>query len=118
MRDKWEEITPNGKALNFVRKAASCINYKTEENEYILIVGGKNALNTESREILIYNAKENSMEKRNNILPYKCSFNSNSFNLLVTGTYTNFTVDTLILQYDMANQIFFEINGCFGYLFK
>ena len=107
-KTNWEELTPGGQLNYLKRKSASCLNYKFKDEEFIIIVGGINTLNSESKDCILYNEKDNTMERKKNVLPYKCSFISNSYVPLVFGTLGNFTVDSLILQYEQLGQIFFE----------
>ena len=79
-KENWDEITPEGQQINMKRKGASCLYYNLKGKDHILIVGGINALQNESMDCLIYNEKENKISRKNNILPFKCSFRHNSFN--------------------------------------
>ena len=108
-KDQWSEITPEGQQIYMKRKGASCLNYNLKGKDHILIVGGVNSLQNESMDCLIYNEKANKITRKNNILPFKCSFKHNSFNYLCSGYYCNFTVDSLIIQYEQMGGIFFGI---------
>jgi hypothetical protein len=108
-KDKWEEIVPKGSKVHLKRMGSSCLRYEYKGQEFIFIVGGINSLNNETNDILIYNEQEESFERINNSLPYKCSFNQNSFNLLSSGFYATFTSDSLLLQYEIERGLFFEI---------
>ena len=108
-KKKWEVIEPNGQQVHMKRKAACCLNYNHNGKDYIFIIGGINALKNECNDCLIYNEKENKIERKNNSLPFKCSFMQNSFNFLCSGYYANFTVDSYIIQYEQLGEIFFGI---------
>jgi hypothetical protein len=108
-RESWEVITPTGPKVHIKRKASSCLYYNLKDKNYILIVGGINSLKNECDDCLIYNEKENKIERINNSLPFKCSFVQNSYNILCSGYYANFTVDSMIIQYQKNGQIFFGI---------
>ena len=90
------------------RNCASCLNYNLIGKDIIVIVGGINTLQSESNDYLIYDEKENKIQRKNNVLPFKCSFKQNSFNFLNTGYFCNFNVDSLIIQYEQGG-IFFSI---------
>ena len=108
-KEKWTEITPNGPQTYMKRNSASCLNYNIKGKDHVIIVGGVNSLKNESDDYLIYDEKENKMIRKSNTLPFKCSFRHNSFNLLCSGYYANFTVDSLIIQYENIGQVFFGI---------
>ena len=106
--EKWDLITPTGQQIHMKRKCASCLNYNLIGKDIIVIVGGINTLQSESNDYLIYDEKENKIQRKNNVLPFKCSFKQNNFNFLSTGYFCNFTVDSLIIQYEQGG-IFFGI---------
>ena len=108
-KESWEVITPTGPKVHMKRKASSCLYYNLKDKNYILIVGGINSLKNECDDCLIYNEKENKIERINNALPFKCSFVQNSYNILCSGYFANFTVDSMIIQYQQNGQIFFGI---------
>ena len=108
-KESWEVITPTGPKVHMKRKSSSCLYYNLKDKNYILIVGGINSLKNECDDCLIYNEKENKIERINNALPFKCSFAQNSYNILCSGYYANFTVDSMIIQYQQNGQIFFGI---------
>ena len=110
-RPKWEKITPIGINKNMERKAASCLIYNNRGNDYILIVGGVNNLGKESKDILIFNEKENKIERKKNRLPFKSSFIQNSFTLLCSGYYCNFNVDSSVIQYEPIGEVFFSLKN-------
>ena len=91
------------------RKNSSCWHYNSKGKDLVLIVGGINSLQNESTDYLIFNEKENKIERKNNKLPFKCSFKHNSFTYLCSGYYCNFTSDSLILQYEPILDVFFGI---------
>ena len=74
-----------------------------------MIVGGINALKNESKDCLIYDAKNNSFERIKEAVPYKSSYVHNSFTKLTSGYYCIFTADAQIIQYDPMVGIFFGI---------
>lgn len=106
---KWEDISPIGMKQIMQRKAASCLIYNHKGNDYIFIVGGINNLEKETNDILIYDEKENKIDRKKKRLPFNCSFNQNSFNLLCSGYYCNFNVNSLIIQYEQLGEVFFTI---------
>ena len=108
-KESWEVITPTGPKVHMKRKASSCLFYNLKGSNYILIVGGINSLKNECDDCLLYNEKNNKIERINNALPFKCSFMQNSYNILCSGYYANFTVDSMIIQYQQNGQIFFGI---------
>ena len=108
-KEKWTEITPDGPQTYMKRNSASCLNYNIKGKDHVIIVGGVNSLKSESDDYLIYDEKENKMIRKSNALPFKCSFRHNSFNLLCSGYYANFTVDSLIIQYENIGEVFFGI---------
>ena len=108
-KEKWTEIAPNGPQTYMKRLASSCLYYNIKGKEHVLIVGGVNSLQNESIDCLIYNEKENKITRKNNALPFKCSFRQNSFTLLCSGYFANFTKDSLIIQYEHMGEIFFGI---------
>ena len=107
---KWEEIKPLGMKNYMGRKAASCLIYNYKGNDYIFIVGGINNLDKESRDILLYDEKQNKIERKKNRLPFKCSFSQNSFNLLCSGYYCNFNINSSLIQYEKLGEIFFGLS--------
>ena len=108
---KWEEIKPLGMKKNMERKGASCLVYNNKEKDYIFIVGGINNVENETKDILIYNNIENKIERKKNRLPFKCSFNQNSFNLLCNGFYCNFDINSSLIQYEQLGEVFFTLGG-------
>ena len=108
-QEKWKEIIPNGQQIHMKRKSASCLYFNLKGKNHIYIVGGVNSLQAQCNDYLIYNEKENTITRKNNILPYKCSFRQNSFNLLMTDYYCNFTLDNLIIQCEPIGETFFSI---------
>ena len=91
------------------RKNSSCLYYDSKGKENVLIIGGINSLQNESMDYLLFNEKENKFLRKNNKLPFKCSFKHNSFTYLCSGYYCNFTADSLILQYEPIGGVFFGI---------
>ena len=108
-RIKWEEIRPIGINKNMERKAASCLFLNNRGNDNIIIVGGMNNLGKETRDILIYNEKENKIERKKNRLPIKSSFIHNTFTLLCSGYYGNYTTDSSLIQYEPIGEVFFSL---------
>ena len=106
---KWEEITPIDIKNTMERKGASCLVYNHKGNDYIIIVGGINNLDKETRDILIYDKDENKIERKKNRLPNKCSFTQNSFSLLCSGYYCNFDINSSIIQYEQIGEVFFGL---------
>ena len=108
-KDKWIEINYEAQQMHMKRKNSSCLHYNSKGKEIVLIVGGINSLQNESTDYLIFNEKENKIVRKNNKLPFKCSFKQNSFTYLCSGYYCNFTSDSLIIQYDPILDAFFGI---------
>lgn len=106
-KGEWELLNPYGNKTFMKRKFCGCIHYRQNFEEKIFIVGGKNVLNNESNDWLVYNEIQNTIEKMGNILPYKSSFNCNSFIKLPTGLFTNLTVDFQLLQFESFGQYIF-----------
>ena len=107
---KWEEINPIGMKKFMERKAAGCLLYSHRENEIIIIVGGINNIEKETKDILIYDEKNNTIDRKKNRLPYKSSFSQNSFHLLCLGYYCNFNINSSIIQYEEFGEVFFGLS--------
>ena len=107
---KWEEIKPLGMNKNMERKAASCLIYNRKGNNYIFIVGGINNLEKDSKDILIFDEKENKIERKKNRLPFQSSFFQNSFNLMCSGYYCNFNKNSYLIQYEQLGEVFFSLS--------
>ena len=106
---QWDVLQPYGNKTFMKKKFSGCIHYRQNFEEYIFIVGGINVLNNESQDLMFYDAKDNTIEKKQNNLPYKSSFNSNSFIKLPNGLLTNLTVDYQLLQFEPLGQYIFGI---------
>ena len=107
--EEWELLNPYGNKTLMKKKFAGCIHYRQNFEEKIFIVGGINALSNESQDWMIYNEINNTIEKMSSNLPYKSSFNCNSFIKLPTGLYSNLTVDFQLLQFESLGQYIFGI---------
>ena len=106
----WEVLNPYGNKSFMKKKFSGCVKYRKNFEENIYIVGGYNVLNSESKDCLIYDEKNNTIEKKSDFtLPYKSSFNSCSFVLLPNGLYYNLTTDCQLIQYEPMGKIFFGI---------
>ena len=106
----WEVLNPYGNKSFMKKKFSGCVKYRKNFEENIYIVGGYNVLNSESKDCLIYDEKNNTIEKKSDFtLPYKSSFNSCSFVLLPNGLYYNLTTDCQLIQYEPLGKIFFGI---------
>ena len=75
----WKLLNPFGNKSFMKKKFCSCIQYRQNFEENIFIVGGINVLNNESQDWMEYNERDNTLEKMGTNLPYKSSFNCNSF---------------------------------------
>ena len=95
----WKLLNPFGNKSFMKKKFCSCIQYRQNFEENIFIVGGINVLNNESQDWMEYNERDNTLEKMGTNLPYKSSFNCNSFTKLPNGLFCNLTVDFQLLQY-------------------
>ena len=109
-KDKWEILNPYGNKSFMKRKYCGCVKYRIHFEENIYIVGGINVLNSESKDVLIYNEKNNTIEKKKDLnLPYKSSFNSCSFVQLPNNIFYNLSTDYQLIQYEPLGKIFFGI---------
>ena len=109
-KESWEVLNPFGNKSFMKKKFTSCLKYRKNFDENIYIVGGINVLNSESKDCLIYNDQNNNIEKRNDFtLPYKSSFNCNSFVQLPNGIFYNLSTDYQLIQYEPLGKIFFKI---------
>ena len=106
-KEEWELLNPYGNKTFMKRKFFGCIHYRQNFEEKIFILGGKNVLNNESNDWFAYNEIQNTVEKMGTSLPYKSSFNCNSFIKLPTGLFTNLTVDYQLLQFETMGQYIF-----------
>ena len=106
-KEEWELLNPYGNKTFMKRKFFGCIHYRQNFEEKIFILGGKNVLNNESNDWFAYNEIQNTVEKMGTSLPYKSSFNCNSFIKLPTGLFTNLTVDFQLLQFETMGQYIF-----------
>ena len=105
----WKLLNPFGNKSFMKKKFCSCIQYRQNFEENIFIVGGINVLNNESQDWMEYNEKDNTLEKMDTNLPYKSSFNCNSFTKLPNGLFCNLTVDFQLLQYQSLGKYIFGI---------
>ena len=109
-KENWEVLNPYGNKSFMKKKYCACVKYRKNFEENIYIVGGINVLNSESKDCLIYDDKSNTIEKKSNFtLPYKSSFNSNSFVQLPNGIFYNLSSDCQLIQYEPLGKIFFGI---------
>ena len=108
-KEKWEILNPSGNKTFMNKKYSSTVSYKKNSEENIFIVGGINVLNSECKDCLIYDQEKNNIEKYEGNLPYKSSFNNNSFFKLPNGVFYNFTSDIQLIQYEPMGKIFFGI---------
>ena len=58
---------------------------------------------------MVYNEIKNTIEKMGSNLPYKSSFNCNSFVKLPTGLFSNLTIDFQLLQFESLGQYIFGL---------
>lgn len=105
----WKLLNPFGNKSFMKKKFCSCIQYRQNFEENIFIVGGINVLNNESQDWMEYNERDNTLEKMGTNLPYKSSFNCNSFTKLPNGLFCNLTVDFQLLQYQSLGKYIFGI---------
>jgi len=105
----WKLLNPFGNKSFMKKKFCSCIQYRQNFEENIFIVGGINVLNNESQDWMEYNERDNTLEKMGTNLPYKSSFNCNSFTKLPNGLFYNLTVDFQLLQYQSLGKYIFGI---------
>ena len=109
-KENWEVLNPYGNKTFMKKKYCACVKYRKNFEENIYIVGGINVLNSESKDCLIYDEKNNTIEKKNDFsLPYKSSFNSNSFIQLPNSVYYNLSYDCQLIQYQPLGKIFYGI---------
>lgn len=108
-KEEWELLNPYGNKLLMKKKFSACIHYRQNFEEKIFIVGGKNALNNESQDWMVYSEINNTIEKMGTNLPYKSSFNCNSFIKLPTGLFSNLTIDFQLLQFESLGQYIFGL---------
>ena len=107
---KWEVLNPYGNKTFMKKRMCGCVKYRKNFEENIYILGGINILNKESKDCLVYNEKNNTIEKEEEMsLPYKSSFNSCSFIQLPNGLYYNLNMDNLLIQYESLGKYFFGI---------
>ena len=105
----WKLLNPFGNKSFMKKKFCSCIQYRQNFEENIFIVGGINVFNNESQDWMEYNERDNTLEKMGTNLPYKSSFNCNSFTKLPNGLFCNLTVDFQLLQYQSLGKYIFGI---------
>ena len=109
-KENWEVLNPYGNKSFMKKKYCGCVKYRKNFEENIYIVGGINVFNSECKDCLIYDDKNNTIEKKNDFtLPYKSSFNSNSFVQLPNGIFYNLSSDCQLIQYEPLGKIFFGI---------
>lgn len=109
-KEKWEVLNPYGNKSFMKKKFCGCVKYRKNFEENIFIVGGIDVLGGESKDCLIYDEKNNTIEKKKDFsLPYKSSFNSSSFIQLPNGIYYNMSSDCQLIQYEPLGKIFFGI---------
>ena len=109
-KGNWEVLNPYGNKTFMKKKYCGCVKYRKNFEENIYIVGGINVLNSESKDCLIYDEKNNTIEKAKDIsLPYKSSFNSSSFIQLPNNIYYNMSYDCQLIQYEPLGKIFYGI---------
>ena len=107
--EEWQLLNPYGNKTFMKKKFSACIHYRQNFEEKIFIVGGKNVLNNESQDWMNYNEINNTIEKMGTSLPYKSSFNCNSFIKLPTGFYSNLTIDYQLIQFQALGQYIFGL---------
>ena len=108
----WKVLEPYGNKSFMKKKFSGCVKYRKNFEENIYIVGGINVLNSESKDCLIYDERNNTIEKKNDFsLPYKSRFNSCSFIQLPNGLYYNLSTDCQLIQYEPLGKIFFGIRA-------
>ena len=109
-KSEWEVINPYGNKTFMKKKMSACVKYRKNFEENIYIVGGINVLNKESNDCLIYNEKNNTIEKEGEMsLPYKSTFNCSSFVQMPNGIYYNLNMNTQLIQYELSGKYFFGI---------
>jgi len=109
-KSEWEVINPYGNKTFMKKKMSACVKYRKNFEENIYIVGGINVLNKESNDCLIYNEKNNTIEKEGEMsLPYKSTFNCSSFVQMPNGIYYNLNMNTQLIQYESSGKYFFGI---------
>lgn len=109
LQDKWELFTPSGPPSFMKRKYSSCVRYRMNLSDTVIICGGINVLNSESKDCLEFNDKKQSIEKKSQTqLPLKLSFNSSIFAPLPSGVHCNLSVDYQLIQYEPLGKIFYE----------
>ena len=108
-KDEWKLIEPYGNKSFMKKKFCGNIHYRQNFEEKIFILGGINILGNESQDCLSYNEINNTIEKTGKNLPFKSSFNCNSFIKLPTGLYCNLTIDYQLLQFEILGQYVFGL---------
>lgn len=108
-KEEWEILEPYGTKSFMKRKFCGAIHYRQNFEEKVFIVGGVNVLNNESQDWFEYNVINNTIEKMESNLPYKSSFNCDSFIKLPGGLYSNLTSDFQLLQFESLGQYIFGI---------
>ena len=108
-KDEWKLIEPYGNKSFMKKKFCGNIHYRQNFEEKIFILGGINVFGNESQDCLSYNEIDNTIEKIGKNLPFKSSFNSNSFIKLPTGLYCNLTIDYQLLQFEILGQYAFGL---------
>lgn len=110
--DSWELLNPYGNKSFMKRKYCGIVKYRKNFEENIFIVGGVNVLNSESKDCLIYDEKNNTIEKKSDFsLPYKSSFKSCQFVQFPNGLFYNLSSDCQLIQYESLGKIFFGIRN-------
>ena len=109
-KSEWEVINPYGNKTFMKKKMSACLKYRKNFEENIYIVGGINVLNKESNDCLVYNEKNNTIEKEGEMsLPYKSTFNCTNFVQLPNGIYYNLNMNSQLIQYESLGKYFFGI---------
>ena len=109
-KKEWELLNPYGNKSFMKKKMSGCVKYRQNFEEKIFILGGINVLNNESKDCLVYNEKNNTIEKNGDIsLPIKSCFNSCNFIQLPNGIFYNLNIDFQLIQYDPLIKYFFGI---------
>ena len=109
-KPEWEILNPFGNKTFMKKKLCGCVKYRKNFEENIIIVGGINVLNNESKDCLNYDEKKNNIEKIGEMsLPYKSCFNSSSFIQLPNGIFYNLNMNSQLIQYESSGKYFFGI---------
>lgn len=111
-KKEWELINPFGNESLMKRQFAGILSYRLNFEENVLIVGGKNILGNESKECLIYNPINNTIDKskqKDQSLPLKAKFNNNCFFQMPNKIWINLTYDFQLIQYEQLGRYFYGI---------